>query len=70
MNSRNSHGKDSDEERESAEFQLPLLGRYLHAPTSRLLGADPPADLHGAPDYRRHPARVLTGQALAGAAGI
>jgi len=28
MNSRNSHGKDSDEERESAEFQLPLLGLY------------------------------------------
>ncbi len=33
-------------------------------------GTDPPADLHGAPDYRRHLARVLTGRALAGAAGV
>jgi len=33
-------------------------------------GTDPPADLHGAPDYRRHLARVLTGRALAAAAGI
>ena len=32
-------------------------------------GTDPPADLHGAPDYRRHLARVLTGRALAAAAG-
>jgi aerobic carbon-monoxide dehydrogenase medium subunit len=30
---------------------------------------EPPADLHGAPDYRRHLARVLTGRALAAAAG-
>jgi aerobic carbon-monoxide dehydrogenase medium subunit len=30
----------------------------------------PPGDLHGAPDYRRHLARVLTGRALALAAGI
>ncbi len=30
----------------------------------------PPGDLHGAPDYRRHLARVLTGRALAAAAGI
>jgi carbon-monoxide dehydrogenase medium subunit len=30
---------------------------------------DPPSDLHGAPDYRRHLARVLTGRALAAAAG-
>ena len=29
-----------------------------------------PADLHGAPDYRRHLARVLTGRALAAAAGV
>jgi carbon-monoxide dehydrogenase medium subunit len=27
-------------------------------------------DLHGAPDYRRHQARVLTGRALAAAAGV
>jgi aerobic carbon-monoxide dehydrogenase medium subunit len=33
-------------------------------------GTQPPADLHGAPDYRRHLARVLTGRALAAAAGI
>jgi carbon-monoxide dehydrogenase medium subunit len=33
-------------------------------------GTSPPADLHGAPDYRRHLARVLTGRALVAAAGI
>jgi carbon-monoxide dehydrogenase medium subunit len=33
-------------------------------------GTEPPADLHGAPDYRRHLARVLTGRALAAAAGL
>ena len=33
-------------------------------------GTQPPADLHGAADYRRHLARVLTGRALAGAAGL
>jgi carbon-monoxide dehydrogenase medium subunit len=33
-------------------------------------GTNPPADLHGAPDYRRHLARVLTGRALVAAAGI
>ncbi|HET9898888.1 MAG TPA: xanthine dehydrogenase family protein subunit M [Streptosporangiaceae bacterium] len=32
-------------------------------------GTEPPADLHGAPDYRRHLARVLTGRALTAAAG-
>ena len=32
-------------------------------------GTEPPSDLHGAPDYRRHLARVLTGRALAAAAG-
>jgi carbon-monoxide dehydrogenase medium subunit len=32
-------------------------------------GTEPPGDLHGAPDYRRHLARVLTGRALAAAAG-
>ncbi len=32
-------------------------------------GTEPPADLHGSPDYRRHLARVLTGRALAAAAG-
>lgn len=33
-------------------------------------GTQPPDDLHGAPDYRRHLARVLTGRALAAAAGV
>jgi aerobic carbon-monoxide dehydrogenase medium subunit len=33
-------------------------------------GTEPPADLHGAPDYRRHLARVLTGRALSAAAGV
>ncbi|MGA2825028.1 MAG: xanthine dehydrogenase family protein subunit M [Streptosporangiaceae bacterium] len=33
-------------------------------------GTHPPADLHGAADYRRHLARVLTGRALAAAAGL
>jgi aerobic carbon-monoxide dehydrogenase medium subunit len=33
-------------------------------------GTQPPADLHGAPDYRRHLARVLAGRALATAAGV
>jgi len=33
-------------------------------------GTEPPADLHGAPDYRRHLARVLTGRALEAAAGV
>jgi carbon-monoxide dehydrogenase medium subunit len=31
-------------------------------------GTEPPGDLHGAPDYRRHLARVLTGRALSAAA--
>jgi carbon-monoxide dehydrogenase medium subunit len=32
-------------------------------------GTEPPSDLHGAADYRRHLAKVLTGRALAAAAG-
>jgi len=42
----------------------------LHAAAASAAdGTEPPADLHGAPDYRRHLARVLTGRALAAAAG-
>jgi CO/xanthine dehydrogenase FAD-binding subunit len=33
-------------------------------------GTQPPADLRGAPDYRRQFARVLTGRALEAAAGV
>jgi carbon-monoxide dehydrogenase medium subunit len=33
-------------------------------------GTQPPADLHGAEDYRRHLARVLTARALAVASGV
>jgi carbon-monoxide dehydrogenase medium subunit len=50
-----------------AEATRPALGEAAgHAAE----GTDPPGDLHGAPDYRRHLARVLTGRALALAAGI
>jgi aerobic carbon-monoxide dehydrogenase medium subunit len=40
------------------------------AATHAALATEPPGDLHGAPDYRRHLARVLTGRALAAAAGV
>jgi carbon-monoxide dehydrogenase medium subunit len=33
-------------------------------------GTNPPADLHGAADYRRHLARVLTARSLAVASGV
>ena len=33
-------------------------------------GTDPPSDLHGQADYRRHLAQVLTGRALASAARV
>jgi aerobic carbon-monoxide dehydrogenase medium subunit len=40
------------------------------AAASAAEGTNPPADLHGQPDYRSHLARVLTGRALAAAAGV
>ena len=40
------------------------------AATHAAEGTEPPGDLHGAPDYRRHLAQVLTGRALTAAAGI
>jgi len=43
--------------------------RATAAESSADEGTNPPDDLHGAPDYRRHLARVLTGRALAAAAG-
>jgi carbon-monoxide dehydrogenase medium subunit len=45
-------------------------GALRAAAASAAEGTQPPADLHGAPDYRRHLARVLTGRALAAAAGV
>ena len=43
----------------------------LHAAADRAdEGTQPPADLHGTADCRRHLARVLTGGALAAAAGL
>jgi carbon-monoxide dehydrogenase medium subunit len=33
-------------------------------------GTSPPDDLNARPDYRQHLARVLTGRALAAAAGL
>jgi aerobic carbon-monoxide dehydrogenase medium subunit len=49
-----------------AEASRPALNAVA---ASAADGTQPPADLHGAPDYRRHLARVLTGRALAAAAG-
>jgi carbon-monoxide dehydrogenase medium subunit len=43
-----------------------MLSAAAHADAE----AHPPSDLHGAPDYRRHLARVLTGRALAAASRV
>jgi aerobic carbon-monoxide dehydrogenase medium subunit len=56
---------------ESAVAGAEASGAALQAAAARAAdGTQPPADLHGAPDYRRHLARVLTGRALAAAVGV
>jgi carbon-monoxide dehydrogenase medium subunit len=50
-----------------AEASRPALAA---AAASADEGSDPPNDQRAAPDYRRHLARVLTGRALAAAAGV
>jgi carbon-monoxide dehydrogenase medium subunit len=56
---------------EAAAAGVPASREALRAAAERAdEGTSPPADLHGAPDYRRHLARVLTGRALAAAAGV
>ena len=55
----------------AAAAGAPATAGALHvAAASAAGGTQPPADLHGAPDYRRHLARVLTGRALEAAAGV
>jgi aerobic carbon-monoxide dehydrogenase medium subunit len=56
---------------ETAAAGVPATAAALHAVAAAAdEGTQPPADLHGQPDYRRHLARVLTGRALAAAAGV
>jgi aerobic carbon-monoxide dehydrogenase medium subunit len=56
---------------ESAVAGAPASAEALRAAAASAdEGTQPPADLHGAPDYRRHLARVLTGRALEVAAGV
>jgi carbon-monoxide dehydrogenase medium subunit len=56
---------------EDAAAGVPAERDALRAAADRAAdGTEPPGDLHGAPDYRRHLARVLTGRALAAAAGL
>ena len=56
---------------ESAVAGAPASAKALRAAAaSAAEGTQPPAGLHGAPDYRRHLARVLTGRALEAAAGV
>jgi aerobic carbon-monoxide dehydrogenase medium subunit len=55
---------------ENAAAGVPAEREALRAAAASAAdGTEPPADLHGAPDYRRHLARVLTGRALTAAAG-
>jgi carbon-monoxide dehydrogenase medium subunit len=56
---------------EAAAAGADARAEALHAAAAGAAeGTHPPADLHGAPDYRSHLARVLTGRALAAAAGV
>jgi aerobic carbon-monoxide dehydrogenase medium subunit len=50
----------------AATDRAALRAAAEHAPD----GTSPPADLNARPDYREHLARVLTGRALARAAGV
>jgi aerobic carbon-monoxide dehydrogenase medium subunit len=54
----------------TAAGALASSGTLREAAAGAAEGTQPPADLHGAPDYRRHLARVLTGRALEAAAGV
>jgi aerobic carbon-monoxide dehydrogenase medium subunit len=56
---------------EAAAAGAPASSEALQAAAASAAdGTQPPADLHGAPDYRRHLAQVLTGRALEAAAGV
>jgi carbon-monoxide dehydrogenase medium subunit len=46
------------------------LDAFRSAADAAAEGTDPPADLHGSAEYRRHLARVLTARALASTAGL
>ena len=56
---------------EAAAAGIPATAESLRQAASHAdEAAQPPSDLHGSAEYRRHLARVLTGRALAAAAGL
>jgi carbon-monoxide dehydrogenase medium subunit len=56
---------------EEAAAGVPATAESLQRAASHAAdGGEPPGDLSGSPEYRRHLARVLTGRALAAAAGL